>query len=356
MFPCELVHKWFWSAASGCSGVGGRAQKCCQDCLFHRHTIRTRDGYVFLTPIIFVFGLGIPICPRIDHLVFSPSLKWISLPPHPHPGFFNSTCLCLLLLLLGICSHSASQLNPASCFCPVPLLPWSLFHQGRIPSLYPSSPSPGRREPTGINGSSLWSCGLGVISWLCHFLAGGAWSAIETPCPAVSVSNSHPLRILWEVNTVNIDIQDLNEGEAQGIGVFHFIPSSEILSHCSCHSLTAWSCFLLPWTGAFMFMFYLALHWKPKCTCAFWAALYSLTPAFQSTSYSYYTKLTNKVKNIYPNGIDESCGCYWWWRLGTTEGLYYTFQVIQFFLAVFSSSTIPYGNSLCVSLFLSTSS
>lgn len=213
----------------------GSAEKCHQCCLFYSPSVSiTRlDIPHHHHP---VFGLVICVCPRIDHPVFSPSLKQISATPSPDPGFFTSMCLRLLHLLPGVhSSHPASRSKVTLDFYSVPLPPWSL------PSLINLLQAQAEGSLQGWNKTDL--CGpmdMGVISRPCHLQAGGAWSVTETPCLPFSVSNFHPLRILWGVN-VTADIKALVQVGSSRTGMFPFIAPSEVLSHCLCPSLAAWS-------------------------------------------------------------------------------------------------------------------
>ena len=105
----------------------GSAEKCNQCCLFYSPSVSITSGSAFLTTIVLVFRRVICVCPGMDHPVSSPSLKQISAPPLPDPGFFTSMCLCLLHLVPGVHStHSTSWSKAILHFYSVPLPPWSL--------------------------------------------------------------------------------------------------------------------------------------------------------------------------------------------------------------------------------------
>lgn len=189
-FPCAIVRTWFWPEASAC---GRGVQRNVTNALLHSPSVSITSDSTFLTTIVLVFGLAICVCPGMDHPVFSPSLNQISAPPSPDPGFFTSMCLHLLHLLPGVhSSHPASQSKATLHFYSVPLPPWSL------PSLINLLQAQAEGSLQGWNKTDL--CGpmdMGVMSRPCHLQAGGAWSVTETPCLPFSVSNFHPLGILW---------------------------------------------------------------------------------------------------------------------------------------------------------------
>ena len=195
MFPCALVLMCFWPGASACG----------------RGVQRNGTNAVCSTaPQSASLVAQLPSPPSslcfIVSSVFAP--EWIILYPrhlwnrfqHPHSPIQASLppCACAYFIF---CQESILLIPPAGQRLFYVSVQCLFLHEAFPPMSTFSKPM---QKAASRGGRKL----IFVVLWTweshlspaIYLQAGGAWSVTEAPCLPFSVSNFHPLRILWGVN------------------------------------------------------------------------------------------------------------------------------------------------------------
>lgn len=175
----------------------GSAEKCPQCCLFCSPSVTSLVTQLSSPPSSLCFVLSSVFAP--EWIILYPRHLWNRF-QQPHSPIQASLppCACAYFIF---CQESILLIPPAGQRLFYISIQCLFLHEAFPPLSTFSKP---RQKAASRGGRKLifvvlwtWESHLGPAIYL---QAGGAWSVTETPCLPFSVSNFHPLRILWGVN------------------------------------------------------------------------------------------------------------------------------------------------------------